>query len=160
MIRTISSLKTFFLKYVFTASWIGLFGFATIGLWMTDGPGASQDHDLKLLSPFIWILGGGYLWWGYGTLKRVRMDEFNLYISNYLTEIEVPLGEVEEVSGDLMAFSKQVTIKFRNETLFGKKIVFLPKVMFLTNQRWTPTKAPHPIVSEIQAAVEKAKKVK
>lgn len=44
------------------------------------------------------IAGTVFIWWTGGPLKRVRLDDRVLYISNYRKEIVVPLRAVAEVT--------------------------------------------------------------
>ena len=80
-------------------------------------------------------------------LKRVRIDEQALYISNYLTEVRIPLRDVAEISENRWINIHPVTIEFQRETPFGERIVFMPKV------RWFAFWSSHPIVAELRQAV-------
>ena len=161
MTQTLSSRNTFFLKWVVTPLWICLFGIGTVGMWIyalfPAGHQVLWNDWLLWLSPFLWLFGSWYMNWGYGQLKKVRMDENNLYISNYLMEIEVPLAEVVEVEAMPLMVNRFVHLKFKNETRFGNKVVFLAKAQFLMTWSMSPLYVPHSVVAEIKAAVEKAK---
>jgi hypothetical protein len=80
----------------------------------------------------------------------VRMDETSLYISNYLREAQVPLRQVMTVTENRWLNIHPVTIKFRSATEFGDRVVFMPKV------RWFGLWTSHPVVAEIQEAVDRA----
>ena len=82
-------------------------------------------------------------------LKVVRMDDEALYVSNYRKEIRVPFSEVESVGG---WFTKRlVTIHFRMETEFGRKVSFMPEL------RWFDLDVfgPHPIIAELEDAIHR-----
>jgi|HubBroStandDraft_6_1064221.scaffolds.fasta_scaffold07786_7 hypothetical protein len=80
-------------------------------------------------------------------LKRVRMDDEALYISNYFREIRVPLGNMEHVSEFLgLRQGNRVTITLRDDTPFGRKIVFLP---FSSSRRGKVD----PVVGELRARI-------
>src|SRR5262249_30888695 len=83
--------------------------------------------------------------------KRVRMDERTLRVSNYLREVEVPLDEVERVHENPWLKSHPVTIRLRRPTVFGDRVVFMPRV------RWYSWWAPHPVVPEIREAADRAR---
>ena len=100
----------------------------------------------------MWMVGSLFIWWFCMRLKRVQMDDEVLYISNYLEEIRVPLKDVTGVSENRIVNSHPVTLKFGNKTRFGFSVVFVPKVRLFS------VFSPHPVVSEIQAAVERAKR--
>jgi hypothetical protein len=78
------------------------------------------------------------------------MDAKALYISNYMTEITVPLTNVAEVTGSRWSNTHDVTIRFHTQTEFGPKIVFIPKSQLFLIGR------PHPVVAEIRSAVARA----
>jgi hypothetical protein len=82
-------------------------------------------------------------------LKRVRMDDEALHISNYKREITVPLGNVAEVVESRWAKGYWLFIKFHSETEFGSRIVFAPKIRIF----W---RSPHPVVAEIRSGVARA----
>ncbi|MBZ5525588.1 MAG: hypothetical protein LAP21_25475 [Acidobacteriia bacterium] len=146
--RTISSSQTFFAKIIFPTFWIGGFATATVILFL-----AKPDPDTAFMK---WIFlpgtmaGALMFWWIYMRLKRVRMDDKALYVSNYITEITVPLSNVAEVSGSRWMNNQQVSIRFHSETEFGSQIVFMPRLRFFS--LWSL----HPMVGEIRDAVARA----
>jgi len=78
------------------------------------------------------------------------MDDKALYISNYSTEIVVPLNNVAGVTENVLINIHPITILFRSETEFGSQIVFMPE------SRWFGFWSSHPVVGEIQNAVARA----
>jgi hypothetical protein len=92
-------------------------------------------------------------------LRRVRMDGKSLYISNYRTEIVVPLSEVKAVSGGEYWKStherayRNVVITLASPTILGTSIAFRPKMQFT----WAQTSNMHPVVDEIRHAVRNAR---
>ena len=83
-------------------------------------------------------------------LKRVAVDDITLYVSNYLTEIQVLLSEVIHVTenGTLKWFL--VEIDLRNPTAFGQHIDFRPRLRFY----WSGL---HPTVKELQERCQHAR---
>jgi hypothetical protein len=149
IVYTLSSLQTFYMKFVFPIVWIGLFTAGTVTLLAAS----NLDPDaafLKWLFPAVTVVGAVFLWWACMRLKRVRMDDHALYISNYVSEIVVPLRDVAEVTENRWINIHPVTIKFRRETDFGSQIVFMPKV------RWFAFFSSHPVVADIRNAVARA----
>ena len=67
----------------------------------------------------------------------------NLYVSDYRKEITIPLSEIADVTENRWLNAHPVTIRFRNPTAFGDKIVFMPKLKYFAF--WTG----HPIVGEL-----------
>jgi hypothetical protein len=61
-------------------------------------------------------------------LKEVSVDKDFLYVSNFRREIKVPLSEVVSVRGSFLVKGKlePITVRFKGETEFGSKIIFVP----------------------------------
>lgn len=76
-------------------------------------------------------------------LKKVSIDDHNLYVSNYRTEITIPITEITDVREFLFSEPRRVTIHLRNPTEFGSKIIFL------ATYRAFAFLSPHPIVDEL-----------
>jgi hypothetical protein len=147
-VRRLSSSLTFVYKFVFPTLWIG--GFATATLLMFVGPADRADPELlreRWIFAGITVLGGGFLYWFCARLKRVSLGADRVVISNYLREIEVPLRDVEAVSGSLLMSPELVWLRFRRPTRFGSQIVFMPRVrLFVGLSR-------HPLVAELRALI-------
>ncbi|HTP92018.1 MAG TPA: hypothetical protein VLX09_06765 [Stellaceae bacterium] len=96
------------------------------------------------------VAGSSFIWWSCVRLKRVRCEGGNLYFSNYLREIVVPLAAVERVTENRWINIHPVTIFLRRSTDFGDKIMFMPKTRMMLLWR------SHPIVAEIQRMADAA----
>ncbi len=144
--RTLSSAHTFLTKFLFPPLWIGTFAFFTASffLWPESWHG---DTDIKWFFLFGTPPASAVIWWFCSRLKRVRIDDMMLYISNYSTEITVPLANVADISENRN--TQLITIHFHRHTEFGSRIVFMPEVRFRF-------RSPHPVVQEIRAAVGRA----
>jgi len=118
--RTLSSAWTFWAKVLFPAIWILAFGYVTF-LW-SGGP-----LQTKFVFLVVWIAGTTSILWAYAGLKRVRMDERQLYVSNYVREIDVPFSAITNVKQNRWINSRPITIYFRDATQFGDKVTFMPK---------------------------------
>ena len=134
--RTLSSAWTFWTKFLFPAIWIVGFGYVTL-LWSGGGP---QTNFVFLV---VWIVGTTSILWFYAGLKRVHMDERQLYVSNYIQEIQIPFSAITEVKQNRWINSRPITIYFWNATLFGDKVTFMPKQRI---QFWSVD----PVVSELK----------
>ena len=82
------------------------------------------------------------------SLPNMRLEA--LCISNYSSEIAVPLVNVAQVSENRWVNIHPITIEFHADTEFGSRVVFMPKV------RWFAFWSPHPVVEEIRGAVDRA----
>lgn len=160
MPRRLSSVLTFFWKFIFPAFWFSGAGLITL-LAFTESQGFThRDRWSSLVS------------WAFGCLlcfvmqsfrlKRVRIDGEFLYVSNYLKEAKVPLRDVSSVGvltvrvpwtkglGEL-ALKPFVVLEFQGQTPFGNRIVFMARGVVVVPEAWT-----HPVVKEIRQAVDRA----
>lgn len=153
--RTLSSAQTFLMKAIFPPLWIGGFVAATLSLFLApdfwDGAdGGPPDTRLRWVFLLVTVAGTVFIRRTCIPLKRVRMDEKTLYISNYSREIVVPLANVAEVTENRWLNIHPVTITFHSDTDFGPRVVFMP------TRRWFAFWSSHPVVDEIRAAVRRA----
>jgi len=65
--------------------------------------------------------------WANAGLKQVRMDERQLYVSNYVQEIHIPFNAITDVKQNRWLNSRPVTIYFRDRTELGDKATLIPK---------------------------------
>lgn len=122
--RELSSRGTIFLKFAApTISWFGVI---------------SEDPAMFWMALVCSVVATVVL----GRLKRVRVWGGKLLVSNYFSEIAVPLQEVESVSG--YVGQDMIVVRFRMPTSFGRKIRFLGPVLRFHPWTW------HPAVSELQ----------
>jgi hypothetical protein len=61
------------------------------------------------------------------------------------------LSEIDEIRENLFINLHPIFIKFKNDTIFGNKILFTPKGLYLFRR--------HPIVQELRDMVQKSKNV-
>ena len=144
--RTISSAQTFIMKLVFPVLWISGFGFGTALLWldvMHGRNGTSPPGEMKWMFLVMWLVGSALILWSCARLKRVRLDDKHIYVSNFRREISIPLSLIENVSEVRWINIHPVTIHLRKDTEFGRSITFMPKVRFFA--LWSS----HPIVAEL-----------
>ncbi|MGB7745704.1 MAG: hypothetical protein WBN75_00235 [Verrucomicrobiia bacterium] len=144
--RTLSSVQTFWMKFVFPAIWISMFGLGTLGLFLDvfhDRGDAAPPDWMKWQFLAIWIIGSVFIWWGCVRLKKVRTDGSAIYVSNYFKEVRIPLDAVREVSENRWINIHPVTIHFRHDTPFGDRVVFMPTIRFFS---WRS----HPVVRELR----------
>lgn len=122
MERTISSRLTPFMKFVFPVLWGGFWGVFTIAEFRRP-----QPSDLKWMSFVIWVPATLLLARLAMRLRRVRVDDRGLLISDYRQEIHVPFTAIANVTYlRTIKGSQYVTITFRQTTPLGRRAVFLP----------------------------------
>ena len=154
MRRTLSSRTTILWSYVLPLLLVvGLSG-ALLMCWL----GKIRGKDGEPLSveglcvfTLMWALVMVGLVRTLGFLKRVEVDDDALYISNYTTELRIPLSEVFAVyaSGGSRGLTR-VSIAFRNPSAFGQSIEFLPRL----RQCWAGM---DPAIRELQDLCEQAR---
>jgi hypothetical protein len=128
--RVLSSAWTFWAKFVLPSVWISGFGLGTILLWsggLTDGNYAMPPLQTKFVFLAVWLLGTTFILWANAGLKRVRMDERQLHVSNYVREIHIPFSAITDVRQNRWLNPRPITIHFRDVTGFGDKVTFMPK---------------------------------
>lgn len=149
MKKYLSVPATYFFKIVFPILWIA----TVVGLYLAISFSKSRNE----IQPFgYWaittVITLLILRWSFN-LKRVQIDENNLYVSNFRQELIIPLKQVEEVKQNLLQRGNMdtITITLKNECEWGKKFTFIPPMRF-----WSI--GTHPLASEIQTKVDSAKR--
>src|ERR1043165_3097168 len=101
MRNTLSSGQTFITQYGCPVGWISMFGLGTLGLWLGifhDKDGSLPPTVMRWIFLIAWLGGTTFIIWFARPLKRVQADEQSLYISNYFSEVTVPLAAVASFS--------------------------------------------------------------
>lgn len=111
----------------------------------TSAPVSSSERVLYVmtgLSGFYWV-------WQCACLKRVEIDDTSLYVSNYRTEVQIPLSEITALR-ETGSYWFTIIVTFRNKTRFGRAIVFRPRHRSYRS-------GPHPTTRQISELVETAR---
>jgi hypothetical protein len=148
--RTLSSGQTFFIKFVFPIMLICVLGILTILIWLRSMQDTACtcnciEPERKWLLLALLIFSSAFTLWTGAGLKKVRLDQEFLYISNYRREIRVPLNMVRSVTENRWINIHPVTIHFRAPTEFGEKVKFMPTARL-------GSFSSHPVVSELRKA--------
>jgi hypothetical protein len=144
--RTLSSAQTFYMKFVLPTMWISMFGLGALAMFLGGlrGPDNTPPPEgMKWGFLAVWIAGTTFLYWGCASLKKVRVVDSALYVSNYLREIRIPFDAVRDVTENRWINIHPVTIHLRFATDFGDRITFMPKMRIFT---WRS----HPVVAELR----------
>jgi hypothetical protein len=144
--RTLSSAQTFWMKFVFPTIWISMFGLGTLALFLgafrgPDNSPPPDDQKWGFLAASV--AGTIFVYWGCARLKRVRIEDSAIYVSNYLKEIRIPFDAVADVTENCWINIHPVTIHLRSASEFGDRITFMPKVRIFS---WRS----HPVVAELR----------
>jgi hypothetical protein len=142
MPRQISSRLSFFHKFILPGVFV--LGIINTGIMYLNGWFASSaglSAGMMLLIHFVFLAYVLFLFW---PIKKIVIDDHNLYVSDWRTDITVPLTEIERVSEFIISEPRRVTIHLKNPSLFGRKLVFL------ATYRTFSFFSSHPIVSELR----------
>jgi len=118
MKKRLSTSLTFFWKYVFSTVWLGVFTIGTI----------ASIHACGIEGMFFFIaliFSFAIYYYSYYRAKSVHIDNEYLYVSNFKKNIKIPLKNIKHVSDNFMLNPRPIFIEFRNETEFGKRIMFI-----------------------------------
>ena len=117
--RRLSFFGTFFFKFSFPAFWIILWVLFTLPMFR---------GDVQMNFPFLLVgfIGAIFTFWIGASLKKVYTDGTHLIISNYIKTIKVPLSQIYNVAENFLISPKLVWIFFKNPTVLGTKIKFMP----------------------------------
>jgi hypothetical protein len=129
MVKTLSSFATFFQKFIFSAIFISV----AVGGPCLFIAGLIAQRQVALLLPvgltLLWgAIAVSYCYEVTMPLKRVRVDDKHLYVSNYLREITVPFSEIAQVEEKKVRKTKLILIHLKSETEFGFTIQFVPQI--------------------------------
>jgi hypothetical protein len=113
---------------------------------LVDRNGATPPPQVKFVFLGFLIAAMTLIFWASAGLKRVRIDERQLYVSNYVQEIAVPFSAITDVRQNRWLNSRPVTIYFREATEFGDKATFMPKQRIQFWQFWRVD----PVVNELR----------
>ena len=101
--------------------------------------------------PVGWIFGLGLCVWLCFPLKHVSLGPTSLSVEGLQKKIEIPLSDIEAVSGSFATNPEFITLRLKRPCEFGVCIRFMPSIRF-----WRFS--PHPTVtmlSEILASQRK-----
>jgi hypothetical protein len=140
MRRQLSSGETLLVKLIFPLMWIGALGFLEVRTLFTK----RENLGSNLGSLLIWLVVSWFIYRTCVRLKKVSIDDHNLYVSNYFREIAIPLSYITQVTENVWINHEPVTIHLQFSTEFGDTIVFMPKT------RMFHFFSEHPVVGELR----------
>lgn len=135
----LSSRWTPFYKFVIPLLVIGGVGTSAVMAYRHPEP---QKMPPGLHPDQVWILMAVaaaialvVMWWTLGRLMRVELDDDELIISNYRTEIRVPLSNVAKIGGPSRSNPPRYTLTFEEPTDLGRTIAFIPPIGWTLGRR-------------------------
>jgi hypothetical protein len=123
---TLSSRATFVMKFVFPAVWIVGFGVSTVV--MLRGARGAAPHAVSgtWMLTALWLVCSAVLLWFCAPLKRVRLRDGRLLVSNFRSEVEIAPQNIARVTQNKWVNVRPITIHLRAPGVFGKRITFIP----------------------------------
>jgi len=145
----LSARQTFYCKFILPIVWLGVVASGTAMMFLAPERFRPPPPTLVKCQFVVLTLVGTASFARFSLpLKRVRMDEQALYVSNYLREVRVPLADVQEVTQGGWLSTRPVTVLLWRDSEFGRRIMFLPE----TSWRWWGA---NPKIEELRAAVRR-----
>jgi hypothetical protein len=148
--RTISSYFTFGQKFISPILWILFISIMALAplikVTRTSCKCGCELSAMDWLYLITWIIGMPFALWPLFRLKKARIDQGFLYISNYRKDISVSVNMIRSVKQTrwIGIHINYVTVHFRAPTEFGDNISFMPIEGY--------TFRSHPVVSELRRA--------
>ena len=96
------------------------------------------------------LLFTAYVSWCFLRLKMVHMGSDGLRVSTFTKTIDIPLTNIESVTGNPLLGDWPITIHLIAPCEFGSRIRFMPRQRFFIF-------GTHPVVDELLDAVQEAK---
>lgn len=146
MKRELSSKQTFFLKIILPIIFAAMLMTVFAGIIFSSKK--VELLPLIILFPLIGLFGIFSMYLTVMRYKKVSVDYEFLYVSNYRKEIKIPVSNIADVTEIKWVRTRPITIHFKNDSEFGRKIVFMPKFngfrMFADN----------PIIAELKESAK------
>ena len=149
MERLLSSRLTFFYKRIFPAAWIIAFSAVTLLLWIGNCGGTTE---LKWVALICLIGGTIFLRWFSVRLKVVSVQGDHLLVSDYLSEEQIPLQQIEEVKETRLCNPKLIKLRLLRPGQWGNEIVFIAPLR-LQFVFWN-----HPLARELRDMIREKRK--
>ncbi len=140
MNELLSSPMTFFFKFIYSVMWFPPLLFLTFVF-------PHGDHETPIMIIAVGIPIAFYALWRYSGIKKVRIENNILHVSNYLRSEAIPIDQIVTVRDIFLCNGQLACIEFNNPNRFGKRITFLPALQLLHFR-------PHPKVAELKAYIE------
>jgi hypothetical protein len=125
MERTVSTALTPLWKFLFPVYFVGLATLYTHDAIVHPERVGGRSWVTVLSGIGMWILAAAVIPPA-ARLRRVRMDDAGLTVSNYIRQIRVPWSAITHITVERSRRSTSVTVCFRDDTLLGRRATFIP----------------------------------
>jgi hypothetical protein len=126
MKRELSSKQTFLLKIILPVFIIIIFAASFLMLLISSR--RTEFLPLIIMFPVLLVVSLLAMRLTLMKYKKVSIDEQFLYVSNYRKEITIPVSDIADVTEVKWFRTRPITIHLKNDSQFGRKIVFTPKL--------------------------------
>ena len=120
--RTLSSDLTPLVKFALPVVMLLAFGFGELWSW----PAPARHPIPQIAYSAVWLSGVAIVLFTSAGLKRIRADDYQLFVSSYLRETSIPFSAIADVKQNRRINSKQIQIYFSERTVFGDRVSFVP----------------------------------
>ncbi|MFN2355842.1 MAG: hypothetical protein ABR512_15135 [Desulfopila sp.] len=142
--KELSSLFTFFYKYIFIFLWFIGFGFG-----VRDAVFSPEAFDAGWLQYIaLWLGVTIFIYFSTGGIKKVELDGRKLIVSNFLRSEHIDMSQITNVDGSSFLSPRLVWFDLKEKSSFGSRITFLPR------HRITKGLGKHPVVAELKEELQ------
>lgn len=126
MKRELSSKQTFLLKIILPIFFVAMLMTVFAGIIISSKK--VELLPLLIIFPLIGLVGIFAMYLTVMRYKKVAVDDEFLYVSNYRTEIKIPVSNIADVTEIKWVRTRPITIHLKSDSEFGRKIVFTSKM--------------------------------
>lgn len=122
--QILSSQLTFFYKYIFILLWVIGFGIGTKEVIFF-----SHEFDARWLQYIAtWSGIALFMFFSTGSIKKVTLNarKKQLEVSNFYRITTIDFSEITDIDGSTYLSPRLVWFTLKNNSIFGKKISFIP----------------------------------
>jgi hypothetical protein len=129
--RPLSSVWTFFNKFILPLAFIAIAIYGLAYLWFHPDD-AVFNHGLGISLESRWLFTAGFgvviplTVWSSWRMKRVTLVSDGIWVSDYVTESHIPFTAIGKVRESLYSRRPLVIVEFKDKTAFGRRITFMP----------------------------------
>ena len=125
--QRVSTNLTLFFKFFIPIFWIVFFGAFTLTVFVyrAEYYGDIPGRSFRIGTVLFFLSGVVMLYFTLMRLKRVEMDEYFVYVTNYFKNFRYPYHNIEKIEESKFLFLTNVTIYLKTPGNFGKSIRFI-----------------------------------
>jgi hypothetical protein len=123
----VSSNLTLVFRIFIPTFWLAFFGLFTIAVFVLDTSyfGNIPAFLFRVGTVAFYIIGSFLIYFSLLKLKRVEMDEWFVFATNYFKTYKYPWHNVERLEERDLIIFQLVTVHLKEPGSFGKRLLFL-----------------------------------